>query len=423
MCECIGTNLICIQTDCQYCRYTDWEPWSDCTKSCDVGLRSRSRELLPIQNWEMCILCNGSREEIEDCNTQSCSGWSAWVPWSGCSVSEPCTFGIRTRNRVCTGTGCEGDGLEIEPCGEPCDEAESNCTNDRVWSNCASHVDQTCGGLSTFFTEWDTCDTGCVCKPDLILPTSSGSCISDSICPCYTEDGQAVPQGQSLVKGCITCHCNGTNQQLDCTTITNCCEWTQWTSWGSCDVTCGTGTRQRYRELISGENCGPDVETEHCTVECPADCIVDGNGYYCGNTTSENSTHTCYCTVENTISCVKNIPANDTCRKYTKMEILYDAVGDCHSAGEIPVDYCTGSCGNSTFETVLVLSADSDGGQSVNCPCCTGTFYDEKEQIEAVCGPTKEPRVAYIPRIKECSCNPCSGATSVSLPSTTTAVR
>jgi hypothetical protein len=43
-------------------------------------------------------------------------GWSTWTPWSSCSTSESCVFGNRQRNRTCSGTECEGDSFEIEPC-------------------------------------------------------------------------------------------------------------------------------------------------------------------------------------------------------------------------------------------------------------------------------------------------------------------
>ena len=48
------------------------------------------------------------------------------------------------------------------------------------------------------------------------------------------------------------------------------------------------------RELISGTNCEPNVETELCDVNCPPECVINGKEYYLGNITSKNSTHTWY---------------------------------------------------------------------------------------------------------------------------------
>lgn len=59
------------------------------------------------------------------------------------------------------------------------------------------------------------------------------------------------------------------------------CEWTAWTSWSDCSVSCGDGTQTRERSvaqeaLHGGAECaGPSEETQACSEEpCPVDCEV-----------------------------------------------------------------------------------------------------------------------------------------------------
>ena len=63
-------------------------------------------------------------------------------------------------------------------------------------------------------------------------------------------------------------------------------------------------------------------------------------------------------------------PVSDTCRKYTRKEVLRDEASQCVSVGEVTVDYCAGSCGNSTSFSILMIS-ELDDRQDADCHCCT----------------------------------------------------
>ena len=126
--------------------WSPWYRWSECSVSCGVGQKRRSRECTTAG------LCNGPVEESESCTRTSCpvlklgtgaapafpipdflssflqspeevveqpstespfrafrrlgvhleGGWTAWGSWRPCSTS--CGRGLRRRSRICTVT-------------------------------------------------------------------------------------------------------------------------------------------------------------------------------------------------------------------------------------------------------------------------------------------------------------------------------
>jgi len=54
------------------CMWLPWSNWTDCSKSCDNGTKSRRRDFIPAQyGGEVCV---GERTETQLCNTQACPG-------------------------------------------------------------------------------------------------------------------------------------------------------------------------------------------------------------------------------------------------------------------------------------------------------------------------------------------------------------
>jgi hypothetical protein len=82
--------------------WTDWTPWTQCSKSCGGGRRVRVRECaLPKSLGKQLLahFCPGDEKIIESCNDAACPKPTEWEGWGECSKS--CGGGMRTRTREC----------------------------------------------------------------------------------------------------------------------------------------------------------------------------------------------------------------------------------------------------------------------------------------------------------------------------------
>lgn len=179
--------------------------WSECTTSCGSGERERNREIRQYSNFEN---CNQDLEEIDICNTNCCpvdGFYSAWSEWSECSAT--CNNGIRKRYRncdspkpICGGSPCDGRDEETENCNtQPCAKF---CENGKVLNNCSNKCELKCSTLACLQTchEPDTCTPGCVCPPGTV-ENENRECITEDKCLCSYENKVYLP-GQKLDKEC-----------------------------------------------------------------------------------------------------------------------------------------------------------------------------------------------------------------------------
>lgn len=137
--------------------WSDWAPWQQCSKTCGVGLATRTRICthpfrpqvnLSSQN------CEGLDTDIGACDLGKCPGISAsnfmeaisnqlmlglslafslWSAWSSCSSHFTCGKGLKTRSRACVGGkvnvdgDCMGPETQEDPCyDQPCDGLLAN---------------------------------------------------------------------------------------------------------------------------------------------------------------------------------------------------------------------------------------------------------------------------------------------------------
>ncbi|GAB1599460.1 hypothetical protein Ahia01_000223300, partial [Argonauta hians] len=174
-----------------------------CPPDCNINGRyyynnDKTRE----DNCQVCYC----RELAEKCEplpfSNATAGWTTWTGWSECT--QTCEGGIKYRLRYCTNppprcgaASCEGETLQEEPCQEdiPC----------FVGSNIKA-TKQACPGEFEIFTNEESCERTCDNRLDTNI---TKTCEKKSHCICETgyyknSDNDCVPG-----KVCDVCHING----------------------------------------------------------------------------------------------------------------------------------------------------------------------------------------------------------------------
>ncbi|KAG7262096.1 hypothetical protein CRUP_018554 [Coryphaenoides rupestris] len=97
--------------------WTPWSSWSQCSRDCSRGVRSRKRACTNPEPKYGGQSCTGAAQEYQECNVTPCpESWSGWSDWSQCDVA-----GSQMRVRHCdvlfpTGNQCSGNATETRPC-------------------------------------------------------------------------------------------------------------------------------------------------------------------------------------------------------------------------------------------------------------------------------------------------------------------
>ncbi|XP_078573393.1 von Willebrand factor D and EGF domain-containing protein-like [Branchiostoma floridae x Branchiostoma japonicum] len=288
--------------------WTDWSPWSACSVTCGVGEQTRDRTCTNPAPANGGADCDGLAQETQACDTGvSClvivdGGWSDWSPWSACS--RTCGVGEQTRDRTCTnpepangGADCDGLAQETQACdtGVSC-PVDGGWTEWNPWSACSVTCgvgeqtrDRTCtnpepanGGADCdgLAQETQACDTGVPCPVDGGWTDWSPWSACSVTCGVGEQTRDRTCTNPAPANGGVDC--DGLAQETQaCDTGVSCPVdggWTDWSPWSACSVTCGVGEQTRDRTCTNpapahgGADCGgPDQETQACDtgVSCP----------------------------------------------------------------------------------------------------------------------------------------------------------
>lgn len=287
-----------------------WSAWSFCSASCAIGKSSRVRDCVKSSPNSDTSACIGLNTETIDCDSGvPCpinGNWGPWFDWSGCSAS--CGVSLRERHRDCVnpppqfgGLPCEGPFTEVSECetGLPC-PVHGGWTLWTTWSFCS----QSCGtGLQSRnrlcenpppafnghpcegpFEETMQCDTGRHCPID--GQWSPWSPFTSCTVSCGIGEQQRIrscSEPPAQFGGIV---CAGPDIEiLQCDSGVPCPihgGWTLWSDWSTCNVVCGFGTTERFREckhpapMFGGHHCeGPELELIECNTGIP--CPIHGN--------------------------------------------------------------------------------------------------------------------------------------------------
>lgn len=250
--------------------WTNWEPWSACSASCNTGIKTKKRTCVLLGRLE--DGCEGDSFEATTCSLQKCpepepTSWGSWGDWSKCSKS--CGSGLSHRYRDCiaiigevvSSTNCPGESstqsrsCNTKPCGS--------------WSDWGEYVcNATCLNTNGWAVRRRLCLAG-----ESVTDSCSGTNVERI--PCFAEDCPEVGQWQAWGKcseqcgGGVTrrrrlCFMKDSNiqssecfadtmQEKPCNTEP--CEektvrWGEWSSWNSCSKSCDEGFKQRIRTCI-----------------------------------------------------------------------------------------------------------------------------------------------------------------------------
>ncbi|XP_069121896.1 semaphorin-5A-like isoform X2 [Argopecten irradians] len=237
--ECPGQNVEVVNCT-MHGQWTDWTEWSVCSITCGFnGTRTRQRYCSnppPKYGGNPCV---GSTTDEGYCpGNPSCpeppidGDWAQWTEWSECSAR--CNGGIQSRRRACSspepqrgGSPCEGNTDEWRMCNTyVCDDGIRNLTQHGDWSpwTAFSKCTAYCGGGTQ--QRHRSCDSP--------QPFGFGhDCIGDGM----------------ETRTCNTHSCEG--------------EWSCWSEYSACSVSCGRGTRVKVRK------CQSAVPGTTYTLPCP----------------------------------------------------------------------------------------------------------------------------------------------------------
>jgi hypothetical protein len=240
-----------------HCDTSSWTAWSPCTKTCGSGTHDRTRSVVKVA-------AHGGYEcpelsEMRQCNIQNCAVdcvVSAWATWEQCSKS--CNLGTQSRSRDVTtavsdgGKACPGL-TESQTCGAvPCPiDCQVSWYGD--WSAC----DKSCGDGSQvkMRTVVSVESMGGAACPELATSQNCnrGACPADCVMSswsAYTECSKECAGGFKIRYRNVTSlpadggkACGAAEEVLVCNgnLCPVSCLVNDWTELSNCSASCGGG--------------------------------------------------------------------------------------------------------------------------------------------------------------------------------------
>ncbi|NXU50379.1 HMCN1 protein, partial [Turnix velox] len=309
--ECVARNLMgsvlvrVLLTVQVHGGFSAWLEWRACSVTCGQGVQQRVRQCNSPQPANGGRSCEGPDTDVRSCHNKPCpvdGNWSEWGLWEECSKS--CGQGNRTRTRTCSnpaaqhgGKPCNGSAVESVICHiRPC-PVDGEWSSWMPWGPCS----ETCGKGTQ--TRLRLCNNpppahqGSYCQgPEAQMqvcnkrrcPVDGKWAAWSSWSTCSVSCGGGSRQRTRLCSDPAPQFgghkCEGNDMQMDFCNSDPCPvhgNWGPWSSWGTCSRTCNGGQSRRYRTCDNprpasgGRACaGADMQIQRCSTEL---CPVDGN--------------------------------------------------------------------------------------------------------------------------------------------------
>jgi hypothetical protein len=231
-----------------------WNPWSDCSATCDNGTVQRDYAVVSYEQHggAACDFALGSTDTLP-CMLRVCrvDCVGAWQEWGACSESclDDQAQGTKLRNFLVTAPAEFGGSLCSSEDG---DQDSAACETDPCPADCVAD-----------WTEWGECSLTC----------STGSQARYYFIDTFSAYGGVVCDFEHNMTADVR-ECNPDPCPLDCIG--------SWTDWTECSLTCGMGLQSRtfVHDRLSAFG-GVECELEHdhdvnrsCnTYSCPVDCV------------------------------------------------------------------------------------------------------------------------------------------------------
>ncbi|KAL7301189.1 hypothetical protein TKK_0006159 [Trichogramma kaykai] len=240
--------------------WSDYGPWTSCSKKCGGGFRTRRRTCEPqSRHKDSKVECVGCDFQIEECNLHACPEPKRFLstPWILAGNSSSDTRLEKRYRFACKASTDDISSIKIQA-----KEEERHCRPDGSCTRRpapASNLNLEASADSSWndWSPWSACSQTC----------GGGIQYRMKNCDTSTCEGPMTESRPCNTKPCRLTFSQQTDSSLEITeqSATTTGQWSCWTDWTECSAVCGFGLRSRTRVCLGPGECqGLSSMTESC---------------------------------------------------------------------------------------------------------------------------------------------------------------